>query len=402
MRSFSLAIVGLLALVSSTTASFHWDVVGRTETVLRQQRALNDQLLEKAIPVKDFEAKYGVSLNRQLEENNYENFDYNNMYSFDGFSLTYAKCQPVQYFSENAVEEGNSSPMVVDDIVVLRLCPTKSCSDTKEYGCYTNFAEYAVELKDYLYVMLNFEVTKVQYMCNYCQECLNGYGGRQLEEEQQQQQQQNDYNNGNEDNQQEQDGENAYDQEQQQQQQEEQFDQYYEDFGYDDQVNYDNACSGWDTYCSDYGDICVRNNNGGDGQENKADGNGYLSYRGYLDYLECNQAENKNGAMYFIKPRCDGTHNTIKMMAHYDANCYNSISEMSIRNFGLGMKDSAFQSFYSGECVACEESVSSITMEVDSSRHAKIHLFLTNLRMNCSSPFYSNIPRTMQPTSCVT
>ena len=141
MRPFVVALVGLLASVSSASAagagsSFYSDVVRRTEArknQLRRQRSINDELLERAIPVEYYEKKYGVSLDRRRLAD-YE-MDEDDMYSFSGYSLTFAKCQPVQYFSDEAVQMGSYSPMVTDDIVILRLCPQNSCSNSKEYGC---------------------------------------------------------------------------------------------------------------------------------------------------------------------------------------------------------------------------------------------------------------------------
>mmetsp|Transcript_19337 Transcript_19337/g.36496 ORF Transcript_19337/g.36496 Transcript_19337/m.36496 type:complete len:528 (-) Transcript_19337:2492-4075(-) len=377
MRAFVVAIVGLLASSSSATASssFHADVVRRTnvrKNQLRQEQAVNDELLAKAIPVREFEGKHGVKLGdggRQLEE---FQMDYNDMYSFSGYSLTYAKCQPVQYFSDEAVEMGSYSPMITEDIVVLRLCPSNSCSDSKEYGCYYNYAEYAIELSDYLNIMLRYATQKKEYMCQYCDECLGNNGNRRRLEDgadeggEDQQDQQNDADGQDEAEQQQenqdedQQDEKNNNQEQEQEQQEEdaagndaaQADYDNNNAAADDDQGddfYKNACAGWDSYCSDYANQCAQNENNG--------GNNYLDYEGYLDYLECSEV-NYNNARYYIKPRCDGYHNTIKMTVHYDAYCTQTSSgnDMSIKNLGLGMRDSTFQDFYSGECVDCSES----------------------------------------------
>ena len=392
MRSFALALVGLLASVSSASASsFHADVVRRThahKNTLRKQRVVNDELLEKAIPVEEYEKKYGVTLNRQLQEN-YE-MDENDMYSFSGYSLTFAKCQPVQYFSDEAVEMGSYSPMITEDIVVLRLCPTNACSDSKEYGCYYNYAEYAIELEDYMNIMLRYAAQKKEYMCQYCNDCLGGGNRRRLEDAQdqadggQEDANENQQNDGEQQDEQQQDEQQNYDEQQQQEQQQEdqdngdqqqqdeynqqqeedaaaagddavdeQANDYYDDNAEDGQGDdyYKYACGGWDTYCSDYAEVCVEDENNG--------GNQYMDYEEYLNYLECTEVE-YNGGRYYVKPRCDGSKNTIKMTVHYDAYCMQaSGNEMSIKNFGLGMRDSTFQDFYSGNCVDCSESVSS-------------------------------------------
>ena len=384
MRVFVVALVGLLASLSSASAatagsSFYSDVVRRTEArknQLRQQRSINDELLERAIPVEYYEKKYGVSLGRR-RLNDYE-MDENDMYSFSGYSLTFAKCQPVQYFSDEAVQMGSYSPMVTDDIVILRLCPTNSCSNSKEYGCYYNYAEYAIELQDYMNIMLRYAAQKKEYMCEYCNDCLGNNNRRRLEDgadnEQQQQDHEGEEQNEQEQQQQEEQQEEEVEEEPEEDAEEEEEEQQANageaqddqaagddavegDDYYDDNVDdgnqgddyYKYACGGWNDYCSDYSTYCVEDENNG--------GNKYMDYEEYLDYLECSEVE-YNNVRYYIKPRCDGYHNTIKMTVHYDAYCMQaSGNDMSIKNFGLGMRDSAFQDFYSGECVDCSESV---------------------------------------------
>jgi hypothetical protein len=351
MRSFIVAITALLVATSSASTSFQKDVVRRVHArkgKVQKQRQVNDALLEKAVPVADFEKKHGVSLGRQLED--YE-MDYNDMYSFSGYSLTYAKCQPVQYFSSDAVEMGSYSPMITEDIVVMRLCPTNSCSDSKEYGCYYNYAEFAIELQDYMGIMLRYASQTTEYMCEYCEQCLNGGDNRNLEEgEDEEQDAEQEDSAQDEDGAQDEEGDDA-DQQDEKDADGEQGDNGEEDYDGDvDQGDdyYQYACSGWDTYCSDYSSLCVDDENE----------DGYLDFDGYLDYIECTQV-NYNDNNYFIMPRCDGYNNKIKMVAHYDAYCTQaSGNDVNIKNFGLGMRDGAFQEFYSGECIDCSESVS--------------------------------------------
>lgn len=372
MRAFVQAISVLILSVScasATYSSFQADVVRRVHSrqkQLRTTRAINDELLAKAIPVEEFEMKHGVSLGGTRQLGQYQ-MDYNDMYSFSGYSLTFAKCQPVQYFSDEAVQMGSYSAMMTDDIVVLRLCPTNSCSESKEYGCYYNYAEYAIDLQDYLGIMLRYAVQKKEYMCQYCNDCVGNQNNanRRLEDGAGQGQQQNQEADGEENRQDEQEGEQQQQDMDQnegeaQQQAEEEggnaegeaaadyYDEYAanEDQG-DDYYKY--ACGGWDSYCSEYSSVCV---------EDAENQNQYMDYEGYLDYLECSEV-NYNDARYYIKPRCDGYHNTIKMSLHYDAYCMQaSGNDLSVKNLGLGMRDSIFQSFYSGECFDCSESVS--------------------------------------------
>jgi segregation and condensation protein B len=246
--------------------------------------------------------------------------------------------------------------MVTEDIVVLRLCPTGSCSDSKEYGCHYNYAEFAIDLKDYMGIMLRYASQTTEYMCEYCDQCLNGdnrrlEGGDNEEQDEQNENdqagddQQEDDGAEDEDGAQDGDGEDAEDADA------EQADNGEEDYDGDaDQGDdyYQYACSGWDTYCTDYSSLCVEDENDG----------GNLDFDGYLDYIECTQV-NYNNNNYFVMPRCDGSNNKIKMVAHYDAYCTQASGNgVSIKNFGLGMSDSAFEGFYSGECIDCSESVS--------------------------------------------
>ena len=53
---------------------------------------------------------------------------------------------------------------MTDDIVILRLCPTSSCSSDKDYGCTYNFSEYAIELSDYVRIMLRYQMAYIFFM----------------------------------------------------------------------------------------------------------------------------------------------------------------------------------------------------------------------------------------------
>jgi hypothetical protein len=397
------------AASASSTSSFYRDVLNpaQTRASLQQNEVqIQSALLEKAMLRSDFEAKYGVSLDgvatvnmntppaagtthkhRKLEESEdsededaqdddyYMNYNY--MYSFSGYSLKFAKCQPVQYFSEYALAAGEHSPMVTDDIVILRLCPTSSCKSSSSdsgstssntYGCQYNFSEYAIELSEYVRIMLRYSAQKRDYMCTYCASCLNGGNGsnnnangrhrtrrttaRRLEdesgdeqendvdEEDQQQAQQANNNNGADDYYRVDDDTAAA------------ADDYAAAAASDTDDYYKNACSTWSTYCSDYGDLCFLDD------EDNNQYYSYLDYEDYLDYLDCAQVK-YNDYAYFVRPRCDGYQGTIKMAVYYDNYCVQYAgNEVSLKNLGLGFRESAFADFYSGQCLDCSESVS--------------------------------------------
>ena len=290
------------------------------------------------------------------------------MYSFSGYALKYAQCQPIQYFSEDAIVAGEHSPMIVQDVVVLRLCPKQSCSKDSQYGCHYNYAEYAMALADYLRIMLKFSAIKQENICGYCQKCLNNNNNnrRRLEdggEEEQQQEENNDNNEGDENqdnnNNNENNEDNAADNNDNNDGGEnDDFYQYNDDgnaaYNYDDDGNqnyfyYGEGCEYADTYCQNYNDECV----GGDDDNN----NGAMAYEDYQQYLDCSQVD-YNDYAYFVRPKCDGSDGSIEMAVYYDNYCLQA-ADVNVRNLGLGFKQGIFEEMYSGECMDCSESVSS-------------------------------------------
>ncbi|KAL7569340.1 hypothetical protein ACA910_016882 [Epithemia clementina (nom. ined.)] len=383
---FAFSKAFFLALCTTTAtrafgASFEKDVVGAanairsldnhattmeldnmlSSSILKKKMAdpssdLHQELLAKALPVREFESKYGVDLQREDSRHLQEDDDFGmsgyDMISFSGYSLKFAKCQPVQYFSERALQMGEHSPMITNDIVVLRLCPTNTCSSTSGYGCQYNFSEYAIALAEYIRIMLYYAAAKRDYMCDYCYTCLGNNNrvrrkSRRLEdanageedgEGDDQGEQQQEEEGGEEDNANEQAQNNAY--------QQSNDDDSNNDDG-DDYVDYAaNACSTWSTYCSDFSTYCVED----DDEDEKMD------FEDYLGYLYCSQIDYNNYA-YFVKPRCDGYQGTIKMGIFYDKYCNQYAgNEVSLKNVGMGFRESAFSSFYSSSCLDCSES----------------------------------------------
>ena len=365
-----------LALLASAEASFHRDVIRgnkqrNLERILNKKNldpstAIHQELLGKALPPGEYEQKHGVDLGRaarKLNDANGEDAADYDMISFSGYSMKFAKCQPVQYFSERALELGEHSPMITNDIVILCLCPSNSCSDNSEYGCHYNYAEYAIDLSDYIRIMLEYAAVKRDYTCDYCNQCL-GYGGtnnggnnRKLNDAG------GEYDaNGYDDNQQDdqnyQDAQDDGDGYQNAQQNNEA--DAYDQNNYDPDEAYKYACNNWDTYCSDYGDLCVNDQDGEANQEGEGENGagGYMDFEQYEEYLDCTQVD-INEYAYFVKPRCDGYQGTIKMGIFYDKYCNQYAgNDINLKNAGLGFKESIFQDFSSKYCVECSESVS--------------------------------------------
>jgi hypothetical protein len=316
----------------------------------QNEQAINQQLLSIAIPLADYQAALkshgqyidAVARERRMNADNQDDFflDDDAMYSFSGFSIKYTQCQSVKYFSEDAITAGEHSPMLTQDIVILRLCPQKTCSATSQYGCHYNYAEYAVALKDYLDIMLRFSGKKRDAVCGWCDECYNNQRRRKLEQGQAEDGAE-DKGEANEEQQQAQEEEQA--KEEENQAEEEAAAAAAND---DAAASYAGDCSNWSTYCTNYNSVC--------NDDGKDDSSAYVSYEEYMDYLDCAQVK-YNDYAYFVRPRCNGA--SIEMAVYYDNFCSQRASEVNVRNVGLGFHEGFFQDYYSGECMDCSESV---------------------------------------------
>jgi hypothetical protein len=343
-----------LMVPGADASSFLRDVVG--EKSEREDKREN-ALFEKAIPLAEYRAKlraHGMDFEEDMHRdlNNYygddayyknnagqygDDDDYYVQYkkNFNSYSLKYAKCQPVQRFSEEAIEAGEASPMLTDDIVILRLCPSKSCSSSKTYGCMSNYAEYAIGMTDYVRIMLYYREDRMDQLCDWCSSC---YSRRELD----------DNNNNNR---------NYYTGD----------DKYYngdddnnsnnnnDDAGDDDawagytRYGYGSSCDDYKTYCydSDSGYSLCESFNDNDGSQ-------------YLDYLNCVNVQDQDNYNYYVRPRCDGTNQIIHMGLYHDNYCSQYAGdEVDIDSFNLGFDDADFEEFYTDvDCLDCTKSVS--------------------------------------------
>lgn len=399
VMKFRLAAFAALLSPLLSDASFLRDVARASN----KKKLVENALMAKAVPLDQYrqglrDQGYDISTSyRGLEEGDDYFMDANNMYSFSGYSMKYAECQPVQKFSEDAISAGEYTPMVLDDIVILRLCPSSSCSSSDSYGCYNNFAEYAISVGDYIRVMLRYKMDQEEQLCEWCNECI---GRRRLdgEDNNNQDQGQNDgqqdggdqdqadqgnqdqdgNNNGQDQDQQDQGNDN---QQQQQQQdndendgnQQNNDDEQQADEGNDDQQNDDGnenqavgddywsnnyqgdygyyqgngGCDDYETYCYDESGYAVCDEDAGD--------DSYLDAEGYLNYMDC---VNVDG--YYIRPRCDGYDKSISMGVFYDPFCSQYAGDnINMNNLGLGIETDFFEEFYDDvECMECSQSVS--------------------------------------------
>jgi hypothetical protein len=357
---FTLAafVVAKLLALSTVDASFLRDVVQTGEKRTARENAIEDALLAKAIPLTEYRANLkaqGFEIpedSRRLDDGEndddyYMDADY--MYSFSGYSLKYAKCQPVQRFSEDAITAGEYTPMITDDIVILRLCPYRFCSSSRTFGCHYNYAEFAVGLTDYVRVMLRYKIDKQEQLCDWCDSC---YARRHLDDADENADGEGDADdaeNGEdegdaEDGDEAQQGDDAANVDDDQ--------SNYANDNVDDVYYSDDACYNYKTYCNDDDGYSVCEDNGDDDT--------YLDTEDYFDYLDCARVEDSNGYGYYVRPRCDGYKETIKMAVYHDAFCAEYAgNQVSLKDFGLGFKEGMFQEFYSdAACLDCSQSVS--------------------------------------------
>lgn len=378
--SLGKAVAALLAS-QVVEGSFLRDVVGIKAT----KKSLEQELLAKAIPLDDYRANLRargydiVQDSRRLDQagdmgadDYYLNENY--MYSFKGYSLKYAACQPVQKFSEEAVSAGEYTPMITDDIVILRLCPSSSCSSNRAFGCLYNYAEYAVAVNDYVRIMLRYKMDKQEELCNWCDSCSRRRHLNEGEGNEDAQAAQNNADNGNEANQEGQ-GENNEEEANQEQDNAEaagdagdegvaEEDAAADEAAGDDatsssgnandddngQYSQGDDCYKFKTYCySDGVSVCAEDND---------DGN-YLDTEDYLNYMECTHA---NG--YYLRPRCNGYDHTISMGIFYDKFCSQYAGDkVNMNSLGLRISPNAFQEFYAKtSCLDCTESVRTIIL----------------------------------------
>lgn len=184
---FSLSsILILLAPAMASTSRRGGRVLRRSSSAA----ALHEALLNAAVPLADYEAKTGKKLDKeshrilQQQGDDFAAVNEDSSYNFAGYSIKYARCQPVQSFSEDALKAGEFSPMVTQDIVILRLCPQKACLSSESYGCHYNYVEYALTLSDYVSIMLKYSAYKRDTTCDWCAACMAEDGQqRKLEED---------------------------------------------------------------------------------------------------------------------------------------------------------------------------------------------------------------------------
>mmetsp|Transcript_18196 Transcript_18196/g.45219 ORF Transcript_18196/g.45219 Transcript_18196/m.45219 type:complete len:502 (+) Transcript_18196:42-1547(+) len=338
MKFSLLNLILFVGSVLPTEGTFQRDVL-RKQSVPSTKDALKQTLLNKAIPLEQYEKQLnelGMTLSRRMEdagddaveEEEYENEDdyYVNEYNwmnYTGYSFKYAKCQPVQRFSERAVEAGEYSPMIVNDIVILRLCPSEYCSDSRAYGCSSDYVEYAIDLTEYIRIMLRYELDRKQQLCNWCDACE---GNNRLLAQRYYY---------------------TYDENGNMQVSQE----YVQD---DDGYNSNIDCTDYGSFCLDSYNNTVCGDNNDDARDDDDNHYHYLDEEEYMDIIGCTQI---NGG-YFLRPRCDAYSETLSMGIYHDKFCsHYAGSEVNLRDFNTGINASYFDQFGTkAGCQDCSES----------------------------------------------
>lgn len=286
--------------------------------------SLEDMLLEKAVRLEEFDSRILGNDDKEADDdgdNDGDNDDYfnNRSYNFQGYSLKYATCQKVQRYSVEAVQRGEYSSMITDDIVVLRLCPKNQCSSKTQWGCTSGYGEYAIDLSEYISIVMNYLDHKQGNFCGFCKACAAyGYYNAQQDDD-------NDYYQDDTD------------------------DQYYNQ-GTDDNTD-DNNIKGFDTNtcyhyssrCSNVYDAC--NNDGG------------IDYLSYKNYNGCQKIADDGGNYFWLTPQCNSEEQKISMGIFYDEYCSQSASDdVDVEEFTGISFDDVMQSTENIDCFSCARS----------------------------------------------
>ena len=298
---------------------------------------ISARLLEKAVPLQEYQRQHpnDESLQRQLANNDNNDDNYyvtSNSYDFASYSLKYTTCQRVQHFSSEAIGNGESSPLVTTDVVLLRLCPQRRCGDNSEMGCSVGWGDYVLSLDEYVRIMTNYELDKQRNLCGLCEACQKGYGDFYYSGYR--------YNNGGRHrSRQLEDGADAGD------------DAAATDdavVAYDDDYTEGGTCYTNSALCHINEETCA--NLDAEGEENE---NGYASYNDYLNYLGC--VEVKDGM--YVNARCDSDSNKIGWGVFYDPYCTqyagNNININAVVDEDIIFEADSFQNFYNGQCIPC-------------------------------------------------
>lgn len=161
------------------------------------KRQLHQSLLQAAIPrSRSGSRDQWHNLNRELSKSyNHDDFyaatdDYNaavdtddykvsssssssGNVNFTQYALKYIGCQNVKSWSDSNAESDSTSPFAMQSLVVLRMCPSTTCSAYNTDGCLNNYGEYLLPMLTYVTIMQEYHLQSLEKYCSTCSECMS-------------------------------------------------------------------------------------------------------------------------------------------------------------------------------------------------------------------------------------
>ena len=303
---------------SMKDASITYDLT--TDEQTRRLR-LNKALIAKAVPVNEKlrNSKRKIHTSRALNDD--DNVDKEFGIDLSGYSLKYMSCVSLSFF--DGTEQGGENEdnlFVSQTFVMLRLCPSDSCSESTSTGCTSDYGEYMISVLDYFEAYTQFNELVFEQYCGYCETCMYFenyfYGNRNLDEAEAEE---------------------------------------YQEYATDDDSS-SHACKYYDE-CVDYKKVC-----GGEDYYGRDDDVEEVEYEAFF---ECERVDalyydDDNNKEVFLGLYCDPSDDkTITIAMFSDEFCTNLVEDTDIYNItGLNITDDALEDYYAPTCLSCSESVS--------------------------------------------
>ena len=328
--------------------------------------------------------------------------EWDNGFNFDPtqYSLSYHRCAAVKQFDDQiAAQEDSDSVFAMKHFAVFRFCPEKTCMGLKEEecdketfgeeycemvaqqeayaeeqqtyqqaeayvngngnnrnggygsqteevpygargeGCQSNYGEYMIELEDYLALMLEYQETRFETYCEYCDECMLAVYQQWLDDGGQ-------YRDDDDDD----DGRRR---------KLVTFDDFKNSEEHRDLRNYDDdnvnanfykVCPEYDT-CAEYFTMCEQQAAEDEDDDDDDDADQQQGVDDHLtEYFVCTEMENNNGQVVYVGPHCAEDGFTVTLGAFSDEYCNEYIGNgVDIANYigeELDVEDDALKPWY--------------------------------------------------------
>jgi len=286
-----------------------------------RQLRLQKSIMDAAIPSSSNQIQHQQEDNRFLEQISYYGYQNNaqqnaqqqqaDEYSNYGFNITkyslkYAGCSSIATYSDDlAMNEDANTVFEIDQYVVFRFCPSKTCSASSTYGCMSDYGEYMVPIDNWLSIISEYREEEFERYCNYCQTCYGGNNGNRELEDAAAAAAAND------------DGAAAQG----------------DDFVYN--------CS-YQSQCSGYADVCYDDQNHVD-----------LS-----KFFDCKQYAANDDLTLYLGPHCASDKKTILLGVYEDQYCSKYVGDKyDVGTLtGLTLSSDIFGEYYQTDCIPCQES----------------------------------------------